>query len=188
MLGSNVITLARMTTARGQIASSVNQSRGKNRPPGDWVSRRSAVEIIIGSYLWQRILGRKDWLRRSQGITCELEKRAGARPMGGTRPPQVAAHERFGPRQFVKDGRAAFLPSARRIAMATPKVHEWSRPFRLWRTAYCLRGIRSGLRLMGLRDSERHIGRGPRRADMPAPWRRASPAYNAEAYKFRSGL
>ena len=48
MLGSNVMTLARIATARRQIASNASQSRGRNWPSGDFVSRRPAAENFIG--------------------------------------------------------------------------------------------------------------------------------------------
>ena len=41
------MTLARIATARRQIASNAIQSRGRNRPSGDAVSRRPAAENVI---------------------------------------------------------------------------------------------------------------------------------------------
>ena len=57
MLGSSAMTLARIATAMRQIKSSASQSRGRNGPSGDSVSRRSAPENFIEQTPW-RILGR----------------------------------------------------------------------------------------------------------------------------------
>ena len=42
------MTLARVTTAERQIASNVRQSRRRNRPSSDSISRRPAAETVIG--------------------------------------------------------------------------------------------------------------------------------------------
>ena len=47
-VGRNLMTLARITTARRQITSSVSRSRGRNGPPGDSTSRPPAAEGFIG--------------------------------------------------------------------------------------------------------------------------------------------
>jgi len=57
MLGSNAMTRARIATARRQIANNASQSRGRNRPSGDLVSRRPAAENVIGHPLGERTFG-----------------------------------------------------------------------------------------------------------------------------------
>ena len=47
MLGRNAMTLARIATARRQIANNAIQSPGRSRPSGDSVSRRPAVKMVI---------------------------------------------------------------------------------------------------------------------------------------------
>ena len=67
MLGSTAMTVARIATAKRQIASNASQSPGKNRSSGDSASRRPAAEIRSSDTPW-RIFGRPGLLQRGSGI------------------------------------------------------------------------------------------------------------------------
>jgi hypothetical protein len=56
MLGSNAMTLARIATARRQIANNAIQSPDKNRPSGEPASRRPAAVNVIADSLEEWIL------------------------------------------------------------------------------------------------------------------------------------
>src|SRR5277367_5579269 len=78
MLGSNAMTRARIATARRQIANNASQSRGRNRPSGDAVSRRPAAETVIGHPLEEWILGTFRLVRPAQaesGLTRSVHPR-----------------------------------------------------------------------------------------------------------------
>jgi hypothetical protein len=69
MLGSKVMTEARIATARRQIADNATQSRCVNPCSGDPVNRGLAAENMIKRPLEKWVLGRSASIREDRGMS-----------------------------------------------------------------------------------------------------------------------